>query len=162
MQYEKQQFISGAAGTNQNLVGSTFSAGYALHLKLFTLYARRSIHSRIQQHRSIIRQRDQYLCVSRIQESQLLAGNAGQLSERSAGVAAAHQAQLFPVHDGPDLRDQIEVLSAGEAIALASPAAARRRRRPSPTHRSAPTFCRVRRRGCGRSWCRRPRYRSAG
>lgn len=34
MQYEKQQFISGAAGTNQNLVGSTFSAGYALHMKL--------------------------------------------------------------------------------------------------------------------------------
>ncbi len=34
LQYEKQQFISGAAGTNQNLVGSTFSAGYALHMKL--------------------------------------------------------------------------------------------------------------------------------
>ena len=34
MQYEKQQFIEGAAGTNQNLVGSTFSAGYALHMKL--------------------------------------------------------------------------------------------------------------------------------
>ena len=34
VQYEKQQFISGAAGTNQNLVGSTFSAGYALHMKL--------------------------------------------------------------------------------------------------------------------------------
>ncbi len=26
MQYEKQEFITGAAGTNQNLVGSTFSA----------------------------------------------------------------------------------------------------------------------------------------
>jgi Protein of unknown function, DUF481 len=36
MQYEKQQFISGAAGTNQNLVGSTFSATYGLHMKLFT------------------------------------------------------------------------------------------------------------------------------
>jgi len=36
VQYEKQQFISGAAGTNQNLIGSTFSAGYLLHLKLFT------------------------------------------------------------------------------------------------------------------------------
>jgi Protein of unknown function, DUF481 len=35
-QYEKQQFISGAAGTSQNLVGSTFSANYLLHLKLFT------------------------------------------------------------------------------------------------------------------------------
>jgi len=34
VQYEKQQFIQGAAGTNQNLVGSTFSAGYALHMKL--------------------------------------------------------------------------------------------------------------------------------
>lgn len=34
MQYEKQLFIEGAAGTNQNLVGSTFSAGYALHMKL--------------------------------------------------------------------------------------------------------------------------------
>lgn len=33
MQYEKQQFISGAAGTNQNLVGSTFAANYALRLK---------------------------------------------------------------------------------------------------------------------------------
>ena len=37
MQYEKQVFISGAAGTDQNLVGSTFSAVYDLHLKLFTL-----------------------------------------------------------------------------------------------------------------------------
>lgn len=37
MQYEKQLFISGAAGTNQNLVGSTFSAAYDLHLKVFTL-----------------------------------------------------------------------------------------------------------------------------
>jgi Protein of unknown function, DUF481 len=36
VQYEKQQFISGAAGTNQNLIGSTFSAGYLLHMKLFT------------------------------------------------------------------------------------------------------------------------------
>ncbi len=36
VQYEKQQFISGAAGTNQNLIGSTFSADYMLHLKLFT------------------------------------------------------------------------------------------------------------------------------
>lgn len=36
VQYEKQQFISGAAGTNQNLIGSTFSTGYLLHLKLFT------------------------------------------------------------------------------------------------------------------------------
>ncbi len=34
MQYEKQQFIEGAAGTNQNLVGSTFSAGYALRMKM--------------------------------------------------------------------------------------------------------------------------------
>ena len=37
MQYEKQQFISGAAGSNQNLVGSTFAATYLLHLKLVTL-----------------------------------------------------------------------------------------------------------------------------
>lgn len=36
VQYEKQQFISGAAGSNQNLIGSTFSADYMLHLKLFT------------------------------------------------------------------------------------------------------------------------------
>jgi len=35
-QYEKQQFISGAPGTNQNLIGSTFSAAYLLHMKLFT------------------------------------------------------------------------------------------------------------------------------
>ena len=33
-QYESQQFISGASGTNQNLFGSTFSANYTLHLKL--------------------------------------------------------------------------------------------------------------------------------
>lgn len=37
VQYEKQQFISGGAGGNQNLVGSTFAANYALHSKLFTL-----------------------------------------------------------------------------------------------------------------------------
>lgn len=37
LQYEKQQFISGASGTNQELVGSTFSANYMRHLKLFTL-----------------------------------------------------------------------------------------------------------------------------
>ncbi len=37
VQYEKQEFISGASGTNQNLVGSTFSLAYALHMKLVTL-----------------------------------------------------------------------------------------------------------------------------
>jgi hypothetical protein len=36
IQYEKQQFISGGAGTNENLIGSTFSADYLLHLKRFT------------------------------------------------------------------------------------------------------------------------------
>jgi hypothetical protein len=36
MQYEKQQFISGTSSANQNLVGSTFSASYLLHLKLLT------------------------------------------------------------------------------------------------------------------------------
>ena len=36
LQYEKQTFISGAAGTNPNLIGSTFAANYMLHLKLVT------------------------------------------------------------------------------------------------------------------------------
>ncbi len=36
MQYEKQQFISGTAAGNQNLIGSTFSASYILHTKLVT------------------------------------------------------------------------------------------------------------------------------
>lgn len=36
IQYEKQAFISAAPGSNQNLIGSTFSADYTLHLKLFT------------------------------------------------------------------------------------------------------------------------------
>jgi hypothetical protein len=36
IQYEKQQFITGAASGNQNLIGSTFAATYLLHLKLFT------------------------------------------------------------------------------------------------------------------------------
>jgi len=36
VQYEKQEFISGATGTNQDLVGSTFSGNYALHLKMVT------------------------------------------------------------------------------------------------------------------------------
>jgi hypothetical protein len=36
VQYEKQQFITGASGTNQNLIGSTFSTNYRLHLKLVT------------------------------------------------------------------------------------------------------------------------------
>jgi Protein of unknown function, DUF481 len=35
VQYEKQQFIS-SSSTNQNLIGSTFSAGYLMHLKLVT------------------------------------------------------------------------------------------------------------------------------
>jgi Protein of unknown function, DUF481 len=35
IQYEKQQFISGASG-NQNLIGSTFAANYLLHMKLVT------------------------------------------------------------------------------------------------------------------------------
>jgi hypothetical protein len=35
-QYEKQQFISGAASVNQNLIGSTFAVNYILHLKLLT------------------------------------------------------------------------------------------------------------------------------
>lgn len=37
VQYEKQQFMAGAGTGNQNLIGSTFSAAYLLHLKLFTL-----------------------------------------------------------------------------------------------------------------------------
>ncbi len=36
IQYEKQQFIGGTSGTNQNLSGSTFSANYALHAKRLT------------------------------------------------------------------------------------------------------------------------------
>lgn len=36
VQYEKQQFISGGAGSGLNLVGSTLAANYILHLKLFT------------------------------------------------------------------------------------------------------------------------------
>jgi hypothetical protein len=36
IQYEKQQFITGAASGNQNLIGSTFAATYLLHLKLFS------------------------------------------------------------------------------------------------------------------------------
>lgn len=36
IQYEKQEFISGTSGTNQDLVGSTFAANYALHLKRVT------------------------------------------------------------------------------------------------------------------------------
>jgi hypothetical protein len=36
VQYEKQSFISGSSGTSQNLVGSTFGAGYLLKLKLLT------------------------------------------------------------------------------------------------------------------------------
>jgi len=35
-QFDKQEFISSASGTGQNLVGSTFSAAYLAHLKLFT------------------------------------------------------------------------------------------------------------------------------
>lgn len=34
VQYEKQQFISGSADTNQNLIGSTFGASYVLKTKL--------------------------------------------------------------------------------------------------------------------------------
>lgn len=37
VQYEKQQFISGTTGTNQNLIGSTFSVNYLLHLKMVNL-----------------------------------------------------------------------------------------------------------------------------
>lgn len=36
MQYEKQQFTPGTGNVNQNLIGSTFSGDYLLHLKLFT------------------------------------------------------------------------------------------------------------------------------
>ena len=36
IQYEKQQFIDGSGDTNQNLIGSTFSAAYILHLKRVT------------------------------------------------------------------------------------------------------------------------------
>jgi hypothetical protein len=35
-QYEKQSFISGASGTSQNLVGSTFAANYMLHVRKVT------------------------------------------------------------------------------------------------------------------------------
>jgi hypothetical protein len=33
IQYEKQKFISGTSGASQNLIGSTFSATYLLHIK---------------------------------------------------------------------------------------------------------------------------------
>lgn len=33
VQYEKQTFLSGGSGTDENLVGSTFAANYVLHLK---------------------------------------------------------------------------------------------------------------------------------
>jgi hypothetical protein len=36
VQYEKQKFISAAPGTNQNLIGSTFSLSYLLQAKLLT------------------------------------------------------------------------------------------------------------------------------
>ncbi len=36
VQYEKQQFITGGPGSNLNLIGSTFGANYALHLKLLS------------------------------------------------------------------------------------------------------------------------------
>jgi len=36
IQYEKQSFISAPSGSNKDLVGSTFSASYLLHAKLFT------------------------------------------------------------------------------------------------------------------------------
>ncbi len=36
IQYEKQQFIGGTSGTNQNLIGSTFSISYLLHTRLLT------------------------------------------------------------------------------------------------------------------------------
>jgi hypothetical protein len=36
MQYEKQAFIASSTNQNQNLIGSTFSASYALQLKPFT------------------------------------------------------------------------------------------------------------------------------
>jgi hypothetical protein len=34
LQYEKQHFMSGGPGANQNLIGSTFSADYSAHLKM--------------------------------------------------------------------------------------------------------------------------------
>ena len=37
IQYEKQQFMTGAGSANQDLIGSTYAANYLLHLKLFTL-----------------------------------------------------------------------------------------------------------------------------
>ena len=36
VQYEKQQFITGLPSANQNLIGSTFSVSYLLHVRLFT------------------------------------------------------------------------------------------------------------------------------
>ena len=36
VQYEKQQFIGGTSGTNQNLIGSTFALSYLLKSKLLT------------------------------------------------------------------------------------------------------------------------------
>lgn len=36
IQYENQRFITAAPGSNQSLIGSTFSADYLLHTKLFT------------------------------------------------------------------------------------------------------------------------------
>lgn len=36
IQYEKQQFITGTSSGNKNLIGSTFAATYALHLKRLT------------------------------------------------------------------------------------------------------------------------------
>ena len=111
IQYEKQAFISAVPGSNLNLIGSTFSADYTWHAKLLSYTQDIAFIPAYNVPARLLGDRDGHGGVSRLQELCVFSGHHGLLPERSAGIGSAHQAQFVPVHHGPDLRHQVEVLN---------------------------------------------------
>ncbi len=107
--------MAGAGSGNQNLVGSTFAANYAIHLKLFNYMQTLAYIPAYNDFSAYSANETNTLGLSHVQEPQLFRGHPGQLPERSAHSGAqpdpaAHQAELVPVHDGLYLCNQIEIL----------------------------------------------------
>ncbi len=109
MQYEKQQFISGSSN-NQNLIGSTFSANYLLKMKLVTYTQTAAFIPAYNNERAYSATETNTFVFPTYKNFALQRGDAGQLSERSAGDGSADETEFVPVHDGSDVRVQVEVL----------------------------------------------------
>ena len=110
MQYEKQQFISGTSSGNQNLIGSTFAANYMLHMKLLTYTQGLAFIPAYNNSRAYSANETNTFAFPAYKSLSFSVGTMDSYLNDPPRLAAAHQAKLVPVHHGPDLRNQVEVL----------------------------------------------------